>query len=100
MPNRVNGEQTKFVVAATKRTDEADIVSIEVTEDTGNRSLDQTTVRRSEMLSNARSVGSHIGAAALQRGMSPPAHVKNVSSDSRSSANIIENQSPIANRAQ
>jgi len=32
--------------------------------------------------------------------MSPPAHVKEVSSDSRSSANIVENQSPTANPAQ
>ena len=32
----------------------------------------------------------YLGQSALQRGMSPPAHVKELSSDSRSSANIVE----------
>ena len=32
----------------------------------------------------------YLGKSALQRGMSPPAHVKELSSDSRSSANIVE----------
>ena len=42
----------------------------------------------------SRLLREHIGHSALQRGMSPPANVKELSSDSRSSANIIEQQSP------